>query len=270
MKFEVNKFLAFTALLAGASVAAAGCSSDDSKLAPGGSNGGEAGESTITPVAGTGNRTSEAGAGGVSEGQGGAVDTAGAAGAKEAQGGASEGGASGASDGGAAGAALVGSCISDVVGEAGASSEFPCQIWTATDVPDCSGEGTNRAGELCQLLDNTGGYRPNVLAAYNECAKALANSCDVPSVSNCALNLIGDGCTQPTTAANCAIIAVSCPGVTLCTGILDLATADGQTAIVGCMDPSNENPYTKAPNLDCDMNLRYCASLPVVAQPTTL
>lgn len=270
MKFEVNKFLAFTALLAGASVAAAGCSSDDSKLAPGGNSGGEAGESPVTPVAGTGNKTGDAGAGGVNEGQGGAVDTAGAAGAKEAQGGASEGGASG--EGGAAGSSLVGSCISDVVGEAGASAEFPCEIWTATDVPDCSGEGTNQAGDLCQLLDNTGAYRPNVLAAYNACAKALTNSCDVPSVSNCALGLIGEACTQPTTAANCAIVEAKCPGATLCTGILDLTTAGGQTAIVNCMDPASEfyDPYTTGANLDCNMNLRYCASLPVVAQPTTL
>ena len=269
MKFEVNKFLAFTALLAGASVAAAGCSSDDSKVAPGGSNGGEAGERAVIPVAGSGNATHEAGAGGVSEGQGGESD-GGTAGAKEAQGGASEGGAR--DDGGAAGASVVGSCISDVVGEAGASAESPCEIWSAADVPDCSGEG-NRAGELCEILASSEVYRPNVLAAYNACAQTLSNSCDVDSVSDCALNLIGKGCTQPTTAAHCAFIETKCPGTTLCTGVLDLATAAGQTAIVGCMDPSNEDlyhPYTSDSELDCNMNLRYCASLPVVAQPSTL
>ena len=74
-----------------------------------------------------------------------------------------------------------------------------------------------------------------------------------------------------TTNEACAFVASKCSTITpsLCAGIMDLATPIGQAAISGCMDPSNEDyyaPYTTGPNPDCDVNLQYCANLPVPAQ----
>ncbi|MES1177952.1 MAG: hypothetical protein ABUL62_26755 [Myxococcales bacterium] len=257
MKFEVNKFLALTAMLAGASAVAAGCSSTDAKPAPG-ESGGEAGEGP-TPSAGSGNTTSEAGAAGVAEAQGGA------AGATTAEGGTSEGGE--------AGAPVVGSCISDLVGAGGAADETssPCDLLGAAGAPDCGDENGNYVAQGCNALYGSGLYRPSVILAYNECATALPDSCDASGVIDCATGLIGKGCTEETTSAACTFVASKCPGVnaTLCAGILDLATPEGQDLIQGCMDPANElyyNPWTTAPNLDCDVNLKHCANLPVPAQ----
>jgi hypothetical protein len=251
MKFEVNKFLALTALLAGATGVAAGCSSTDAKNAPAGSSG-EAGESPVEPGAGAGNTTSEGGAAGATEAQGGA------AGATEAEAGASEGGAAGAS---------VGSCIADVVGAAGAADEStPCDLLGAAGAPDCGDEGGNYVAQGCNTLYGSALYRPSVVLAFNECATALADSCDANGVRNCATSLIGEGCPQPDTAASCAFIESKCPGTTLCTGVMNLATPDGQLAIADCMDPASENYIAYKPG-DCNVNLQYCASLPVPALP---
>ncbi|MEO6599791.1 MAG: hypothetical protein ABIQ16_07965 [Polyangiaceae bacterium] len=250
MSFEVNKFLALTALLAGATVLAAGCSSSDAKKAPGGSDAGDAGESSVQTGAGTGNATNEGGA----------------AGATEAQGGTGEGGTGegGASEGGAAGAS-VGACIADIVGAAGAADEStPCGQLGAAGAPDCGDEGGNYVAQGCNQLYGSAVYRPSVVLAFNECATALADSCDANGVRNCATSLIGEGCMQPDTAASCAFIESKCPGTTLCTGVMNLATPGGQAAIADCMDPSSEN-YIEYKAGDCNVNLQYCASLPVPA-----
>src|SRR3954471_11999174 len=107
MSFELNKFLALTALLAGGAVVAAGCSSTDSKPANEDSNG-------------------SAGVGGAAAGKGNTPGDSGAAGETqtETQGGAAgagigQAGDGGASEGGAAGAPPVASCIADIVGAGG-------------------------------------------------------------------------------------------------------------------------------------------------------
>ena len=256
MKFEVNKFLALTALLAGATAVAAGCSSTDANKTPGGSSG-EAGESP-TPEAGTGNTPSDGGAAGATVAEGGA------AGATVAEGGAGEAGAAGTP-----GVA----CIADLIGAGGAADETsPCDLLGAAGAPDCSGEGVNYVAQGCSILYGSGVYRPSVVLAYNDCATKLADSCDADGVSACASALVGQGCTQEPSAAACDFVASKCPGVTasLCAGIMDLATPQGQDVITGCMDPANEfyyEPYTVAPDLDCDANLQYCAYLPVPALP---
>lgn len=258
MKFEVNKFLALTALLAGTAAVAAGCSSSDAKSSPPGSSGdaGDAGEGPVKPTAGTGNTSSDGGAAGASDAQGGAVGAGDAQGGAAGEGGASEGGAAGASEG---------SCIADLVGAGGAADEAICDALGAAGAPDCAGEG-NFAAQGCLDLSGSS-YRPSVVEAYKKCASALADTCDRNSVLGCALGLIGQGCTQPGTAEAAALVKASCPGVSasLCTGILDLATPDRQTAIVNCMDPASEyyHPYTSDQDLDCDTNLRYCANLPL-------
>lgn len=270
MKFEVNKFLALTALLAGATAVAAGCSSTDSKQAPSENEGGEAGESPVTPAAGTGNTTSNGGAAGAADIQGGDGGTAEVAGS--AAGGAAGAAEAGASDGGAAGAPVIGACISDLVGAGGAADESsPCDALGAAGAPDCGDEGGNYVAQGCRVLYNSGLYRPSVIRAFNECGTALADSCDSNGVIQCATGLIGKGCTQETTSTACTFIASKCPGVTpeLCVGVMDLATPEGQAVISGCMDPANENyynPYTVEPDLDCDVNLQYCADLPLPAQ----
>lgn len=262
MKFEVNKFLALTALLAGATAVAAGCSSSDSKQAPPGNEAGDAGDSN-TPAAGSGNTTS-GGAAGTTQVEAGAAGVAGAPGGAA---GAAEGGAS---DGGAAGAPVIGTCISDLVGAAGAADESsPCDALGAAGAPDCGDEGGNYVAQGCRTLYNSGWYRPSVILAFNECGTALANTCDGVAVADCATGLIGKGCTQATTNEACAFVAAKCPGVTpsLCTGIMDLTTVSGQAAISACMDPSAEEyfPYTSGDTLNCDLNLQYCADLPVPA-----
>ncbi len=251
MKFEVNKFLALTALLATATASAVGCSSTDAKKAPssGGGGGGEAG--SVEPSAGSGATPAEAGAAGAA----GAQSEAGQGGTGEA----------GASEGGAAGAPVE-ACIGESVGQAGAADgATPCDMWARAGTPDCGAEDGNWAGQGCLELYNTGVYRPSVIDAYNTCAEALADTCDQDSVIGCANGLIGRACAQETTAEACAAVATYCPMVTICTGVMNLLTPEGQAAVADCMDPASE--FYQAPTDDCDVNLKYCANLPIPAQP---
>ncbi len=252
MKFEVNKFLALTALLATATASAVGCSSTDAKQAPstGGGEGGEAG--SVEPSAGSGAVAPEGGAAG-------ALGEAG-------QGGTSEGGEGGTP--GAAGAPTE-MCIGEIVGQGGAAEEgtTPCDLWGAAGAPDCGNEsGLNFAGEGCLELYNTGVYRPSVIDAYNTCATKLADTCDQDGVIGCANGLIGQGCAEDTTTEACALVASYCPTVTNCTGVMNLLTPEGQVAVADCMDPASEN-YAAYTADDCNVNLKYCANLPVPAPP---
>ena len=225
MKFEVEKFLTLTALLAGAAASAVACSSSDASKVGGGGGGGDAG--TAQTSGGQSNASAGESAGGAG-GEGGGIFFAGGA---PSEGGAPEGGAA---EGGAAGAFA---CIGD-----GPAAESPCDIWSAVGSPDCSNENGNYAAQLCGNLSSY--VRPAVLAEFNDCVTKVGDVCSATGVQDCADNLIGKGCTQAGTAAACANIASTskCTDGTLnnCPAILDLVTPDALAAAESCMDPAGE------------------------------
>jgi hypothetical protein len=232
MKFEVEKFLTLTALLAGAAASAVACSSTD------GNNGGGGEAGTAQTPGGRSNGSAGESAGGAG-GEGGMF-----AGGAPSEGGAPEGGAA---EGGAGGAFA---CIGD-----GPAAEAPCDVWTGAG-PDCSGEG-NFATRLCGNLSTY--VRPAVLSEFNDCVSKVGDVCNATGVQGCADNLIGKGCTQTGTAAACTLVTSKCTDGTLsnCSGILDLVTPDALTAAESCMDPASET-FDKAFTGTCEKRLLGC------------
>src|SRR5450432_2188638 len=196
MKFEVEKFLALTALLAGAAASAVACSSSDANKAGGGGGGGGDAGTAQTP-GGQSNASAGESAGGAAAGEGGI-----SAGGAPGEGGAPEGGAA---EGGAAGAFA---CIGD-----GPAAESPCDVWSAVGAPDCGNENGNFAAQLCGNLFSYA--RPAVLAEFNDCVTKLGDVCSATGVQACADNLIGKGCTQPGSAPTCSFVTSKCTDGTL-------------------------------------------------------
>jgi hypothetical protein len=250
MKFEVNKFLALTALLAGGATVVVACSSSDTKtpVATGG-EGGSAGTSTTT--AGSGGRASAGeSAGGASEG--GATESG--AGAPTSMGGATEGG-----EGGVGNEA----CIADMLGEGGAAAEgtTPCDVWGGVDAPDCGQEFGNFASQLCN--DLLFEVRPAVLNAFNTCVTRLGDVCDQIGVQGCADTLVGRGCPQDGTAAACTFINSKCTvdaSIDNCPALLDITTADAQASAMDCMDPTGATFDTTFDG-NCEGRLVACLHL---------
>ena len=251
MKFEVNKFLALTAALATAAAAAAGCSATDKKA--------------VDDVGGAGNTAGASGApdeGKAGASEGGETSAGGQAGEGGAGGSLTEGGAGGSfAEGGAAGGSNF-ECIGELVGAGGAADEGapgPCEFWYGLSAPDCGGE-LNPPGDLCYDLNAY--TRPAVVAAFNDCAKALSNNsqCAEQTVYGCATQLVGMGCKQDTTADACALVATLCTDTALsnCPGVMNLANADAVGAIEDCMDPTGES-FDETFDGTCDQRLLRCA-----------
>jgi hypothetical protein len=264
MKFEVNKFLTLSALLAGAASVAVACSSTDSKKAEGSGGEGGGGGTTVTAAGSSGKGSAGESNAGASEG--GALAAGGAAGAGAGVGGAAEAGASagGAPEGGASegGATGEGACIAELVGEGGAAAEgtTPCDVWTGVDVPDCGNELGNFATQLCgNLLYEV---RPAVLAAFNTCVSGVGDVCSATGVQGCASGLIGKGCAQTGTTAACTFITSKCSDASLnnCPAILNLVTADAQSAAQDCMDPAGQT-FDTAFTGTCENRLIGCLHL---------
>ena len=236
MKFEVEKFLTLTALLASAAASAVACSSTDASKVGGG--GGEAG--TAQTPGGRSNASAGESAGGAG-GEGGFF-----AGGAPSEGGAPEGGAA---EGGAGGAFA---CIGD-----GPAAEAPCDVWSGVGSPDCGNENGNFAAQLCGNLSSN--VRPAVLSAFNACVSGVGDVCSATGVQGCIDNLIGKGCTQAGTAATCTSVQSKCTDGTLsnCSGILDLVTPDALSAAESCMDPASET-FDATFNGTCEKRLLGC------------
>jgi hypothetical protein len=232
MKFDVTRFLGFTALLATSALAVSACTVNSAST---GANGGGGG-STGTGGSATGGMT----------GTGGAVGDAG--GATGNADGDTTGDATGSSDGATGNAGADG----NTTGDAGADGEPAACLGEPGDAGVeglCDGfvegcgptqEDASPRSNLCWSAQL--GMLPSAIAALVPCLNQVADKCSAAEAKACATGLFGKACKTAGSAAACTAIHGNCADLTesACAQALDLFTQDAQTSAIGCMDPANE------------------------------
>ncbi|HYP87305.1 MAG TPA: hypothetical protein VEQ59_04115 [Polyangiaceae bacterium] len=260
MTFDVAKFLALTALLAGAGIGSAACtSSGDDKEGDGGSGG--AGGSAGNPSTGGGHAGE--GGGGEVAGNGGAGIEGGAGGAGGGEGGLGGGGGGGAAgaagDGGAAGGGGSPECLATDAAFEG----DPC-----AGVPDMRCDGADE-GATNPFYDScSAAFRANtaVLAAYVACLTGKdACAADAAEVAaDCRAAVVPQACPVEGAAEACATIVGTCgDGLTTrtCTAMLNATAAlDDNEYLLSCMDPAGEF-YDDGLVADCTARLVSCSGV---------
>jgi hypothetical protein len=256
MAFDVSKFLALTALIAGTGAA---CSGTD-KEEPG--QGGTSGSGT----SGSAGKSTQGGAGagvaGAAAGNGGDAGGAPAAGA----GGAALGGADAGGAGGAGGAAEVGECLGGLTegGAGGAPAVEPSLEGLCMDYfgSVCAGsEDDPPSYTVCEGVKDRA--QPAVAIAVEECISKLsaADACNYAKVAACLTSLAGNGCANPNSATACATIKTHCDQVDVasCEKIADLVNPELFDGFTGCMDPTDEGSYEPSFTGTCVARLDFCA-----------
>lgn len=273
MTFDVTKFLALTAVLAGASIGAAACSSSDKDGE--GDNGGSSGSSGSSSGSNAGGDNSaagasayagqssglggEGGAGGSNAGGAGLCAYAGESGRGNCDdtGGASPGGA-GAGSGGEGGAQ---SCLATDAAYEGA----PC-----ADIPDtkCDGAEENFYNPFYDMCEASSGTNTAVRLEFiaclqgDECAETAA-----ASAQTCWSTAAAKACPVEGAPAVCTTILGTCVDGGLdaadCTKMLDNATTYGLDFVPECMDPNAEG-FDDAFVGDCKERLARCTGVPAL------
>jgi hypothetical protein len=260
MAFDVSKFLALTALIAGTGAA---CSSTDKDEPAGGAGtSGSAGENSAGK---SGNQ-----AGAADAGNGGAAAGSAGEGGGPAAGGAGAGGES-LAGGGAGGAPDTGECLGSLAlgGAGGAGSgvepslEGLCSAFADTV---CAGiEDFAPSYKVCAGVMERA--QPAVAVAVADCITALSaeDVCDGPKVAACFSKLEGKGCANPDGAAACTAIQAreGCDVINLasCEKIADLVSPDMFQAFTECMDPSIEGWFDTTFTGTCAERLDTCAGV---------
>lgn len=255
MKFDVNKFLTITALLATSATAVTACevvvAPDGAAGNPGTGNSGNAGGEPGTDSGGSGSDVGGQG-GDATAGGDGAVGGTGGVGGEGAVGG--EGGAGG--DGGSGGA--VGECLGD-----GDPAAEACAIVSYDECEADPGYEVyfNPAQDLCSSIEY--GARAGVLASVAECLAALADPCDTEGVVACHVTAAENTCPAESTAALCdAILARDgCDDVAeLCESVMNYYGEEYQEYLAACMDPANES-YDDGFSGTCGERLVSCTGI---------
>jgi hypothetical protein len=266
MTFDVTKFLALTAVLAGAGIGAAACSSNgnDGEGENGGS-GGSAGSSSGSNSggdSGAAGSSAYAGQGNGLGGEGGALGGSGAGGAGQCAagapsqscndtGGASTGGAGAGGEGGAQ------SCLATDAAYEG----DPC-----ADIPDtkCDGAEEGFYNPFYDICAASGGSNTTVRVAFAECLEGdvCADTASAEAAA-CWSTLAAQACPVEGTAAACTTIVGTCSdGLTAaaCTKMLNVYT-EAIEFVPDCMDP-NAEAYDELFVGDCKARLSACTGVP--------
>jgi hypothetical protein len=269
MTFDVTKFLALTAVLAGASIGAGACSSssNDGEGDTGGSSG-SSGSSSGSNAGGDNSAAGssayagqssglggEGGAGGTSSGGAGLCAYSGESGRGNCDdtGGASPGGA-GAGSGGEGGGE---SCLAPDAAFEG----DPC-----ADVPDtkCDGAEENFYNPFYDICAASGGSNTSVRLAFAECLEGdVCAATAAASATECWSTLAARACPVEGAAAACATIVDTCSdGLTAeaCTKMLNVYT-DALEFVPDCMDPNAEG-YDELFVGNCKERLAACTGVP--------
>jgi hypothetical protein len=259
MAFDVSKFLALTALIAGTGAACSGTDKDDESGKGGTSGSGTSGSAGKAAQGGAGDGVAGAAGNGGDAGEMGGAPAAGAGGA--ALGGADAGGA-----GGAGGAGDVGECLGSLVegGAGGAPAVEPSLEGLCMDHFDtvCAGaEDSAPSYTVCEGVKDRA--QPGVAVAVEDCISKLsaADACDYPKVAACLTSLAGQGCVNANSATACASIKTHCDAIDVasCEKIADLVNPDRLEGFTGCMDPTDEGWYETGFTGTCVERLDFCA-----------
>jgi hypothetical protein len=255
MTFDVTKFLALTAVLAGASIGAAACSSNSSD--DNGDNGGSSGSAGSSSGSNAGGDNSAAGssayAGGTGlAGEGGASGGAGGSNAAGADtGGAATAGAGAGGEGGAE------ACLADAAFEGD-----PC-----ADILDtkCDGAEENAYNPFYDLCAASGGTNMTVRLAFvaclegDECAGTAAASAQA-----CWSTAAAKACPKEGAAAACTTMLGTCTDGGLnaadCEKMLNNYT-EVLDYVPECMDPNAEG-FEDTFVGDCKARLARCTGVP--------
>jgi hypothetical protein len=254
MTFDVSKFLALTALLAGAGVSGAACSSSGGDDAQGGkSSGGNSSHAGSSNDAG--GNTSD-----VTEGGGAGVGAAG--GATGGVGGASDGGGGAAGGGGGMGGEAGAGGSAECLTHDPAYEDDPCASLPATDC-DPSSEGLlNPYQDSCY---QTYGAKSGVRMAYVDCvqgkdecatnAEATAASCWAKAAAAaCPVEEADATCTTVVSTCATGLTAATCKKMLNASAMLDAAY------VTSCMDPAGEF-WDDLFVGDCTARLANCSEL---------
>jgi hypothetical protein len=267
MTFDVSKFLALTALLAGAGVGTAACSSDSNDGAASGGTGGKGGTAS-------GGSNSHAGSSSDNQGgHGGQVPEGGAAGSLN---GAGEGGAA-AGAGGAAGGSVGGA--GGATGEAGAGGATECfahdpsyENDPCADLPvtDCDAATEGLLNPYYDTCSKSGNANSAARIKYADCVLAEdANECDVgaPQVAaDCWAEAVVNLCPVEGAATACAAVVGTCStglSADTCTKMLNTLAVPDDAYITSCMDPAGEF-FDELFEGDCKARLAACSYVPAL------
>jgi hypothetical protein len=253
MKFDIEKFMMVTALLASATVATPACQSDDDEPGQGNESGGSAGKGGTNGAGGN-----AGGNGGDGAGEGGMTAVAGQGGSGEQP--SQAGGAGGTDSEGAAGAGGQGECLGDV---GDPSIEFPCDGIVDTDCDAATELLTNPALDYCSAAEYQ--LRPDVLLATAECLKEIEDPCSetaTAEVQNCIDEAAGNACESSTTGDQCTAIHEDCTDLSEndCAESLDALNEGAQITAADCMDPTGET-FDAAFEGTCVERFAVCVSL---------
>jgi len=274
MKFDIDKFMALTALLAGAGLSGSAC---QTTAVRGGGDAGESGSGAGGEGgrAGQGEGSGEAGAPGTAgdgDGDGDGGNAGGAGGSAGAGGEATQGGEGGLAAGGRGAGGLAGSeglggsggmeaCLGD---EASGGSGADSCAESLIDAIDCDGasEELNPAIDTCFVVEPV--LRAGILAELISCLEAISDPCAATAgdaVDACVTASTSRACAREASVTACETIIgrAGCDTIDLdaCSAAVDPLSEAILLQASECMDPSGEffDPFFEG---SCEDRLNSC------------
>lgn len=264
MTFDVTKFLALTAVLAGASIGVSACSdSNKDDTETNGGTAGTGGESSAGETSVGGSPSNAAGSsaqtndGGVA-GEGGA--TVGVAGGAGGDDGGLVGGAAGATAGGAGGEGGAEACLMTDAAYEG----DPCATIPETQCDGAEEGSLNAFADTCAA---SWGANTAVRLAFADCFEGdVCAETAAADAAACWRAAAAKACPFEAAATLCTTVVGTCgTGLTeaTCTTMIDTTAMVDFTYVPECMDPNAES-YDQLFEGDCKARLAACAGVPAL------